>query len=794
MRKSTLLSCIVIVMVWLMSGSLMMASPISEKQAHSIALNFMTERQMKSAHVQLAHKSARLASSSSEVAYYVFNASAQDGGYVIVAGDDLAPAVLGYSDSGTFDPSDVPPAMAELLDGYAAQIQAIGRGYCAAQLPSSGAAIRPLVKACWSQNSPYNILFPFLSNGKHAMTGCVATAMAQVMHYYKWPSRPSQPIPAYTTKELSIFMPELPVVDFAWDQMQNTYQTTDTVSAAARAVATLSLYCAQSVNMNFMTGGSSASASDLPAVMSSYFGYKPSARYVLRMNYSSSTWNDMIYSELAASRPVVMRGANAGGGHAFICDGYDGNGMFHINWGWNGDSNGYFLLNVLNSDTQDLGFVSDDAYGYIKNQEAVVGIEPGPGGTSVFELTSSDMTLDSYSGSRTSSSGTFSAIVSGEFHNKTSQTMAVDMGWGLYRGDELLTTLYSTYIATLRPNYYVPLKNKTLTFGGGLTSGTYRIKPIYSERNAGKWRPCVGANLNYIEVTINGNSCTFKGCGALGSPNYRVGNINVEGNMHPNRPLEISVELTNLGDSYNDELYMHVNGKMKAMGLVSLEKGETGHVFYHLVPESTGTYTLSFSFNENGSSPIATRSVTIVAMPAASLSASVQVLNVSDSHNRVITSDKFSVEMTVTNTGTSRYDEDISLRLYKHIYGNTGTAVQGVKRRVSLAAGEKTTVRFDLDNVLDGWKYFVISYYYSSGEQVRLKSSSTYTIKFPEEPQTRPGDVNGDGEINIADVNAIIGMILDGRPLPAGDVNGDHEVNIADVNVLIGWIMNSALS
>jgi hypothetical protein len=160
-----------------------------------------------------------------------------------------------------------------------------------------------------------------------------------------------------------------------------------------------------------------------------------------------------------------MRGANAGGGHAFICDGYDGNGMFHINWGWNGGSNGYFLLNVLNSDTQDLGFVSDDAYGYIKNQEAVVGIEPGPGGTSVFELTSSDITLDSYSGSRTSSSGTFSAIVSGEFHNKTSQTMAVDMGWGLYRGDELLTTLYSTYIATLRPNYYVPLKNKTLTFG-----------------------------------------------------------------------------------------------------------------------------------------------------------------------------------------------------------------------------------------------------------------------------------------------------------------------------------------
>jgi len=292
-------------------------------------------------------------------------------------------------------------------------------------------------------------------------------------------------------------------------------------------------------------------------------------------------------------------------------------------------------------------------------------------------------------------------------------------------------------------------------------------------------------------VTINGNSCTFKGCGALGNPNYRVGNINVEGNMHPNRPLEISVELTNLGDSYNDELYMHVNGKMKAMGLVSLEKGETGHVSYHLVPESTGTYTLSFSFNENGSSPIATRSVTIVAMPAASLSASVQVLNVSDSYNRVITSDKFSVEMTVTNTGTSRYDEDISLRLYKHIYGNTGTAVQGVKRRVSLAAGEKTTVRFDLDNVLDGWKYFVISYYYSSGEQVRLKSSSTYTIKFPEEPQTRPGDVNGDGEINIADVNAIIAMILSGRTTRLGDINGDNEVTLADVNSLIDIILNA---
>jgi hypothetical protein len=188
------------------------------------------------------------APTSSQASYYVFNGDRSNSGFIIVAGDDRAPAVLGYSDRGTFDANAVPLAMQEWLDAYADQIEELDKGAQAAPQLQARPAIRPLVPAVWSQNNPFNILFPFLPNGKHAYVGCVATAFAQVMYYWQWPARPTRSIPAYTstyvissTDTLKINMPELPVIDFDWSAMQDTYLTTDTTSQAAIAASTLSL-------------------------------------------------------------------------------------------------------------------------------------------------------------------------------------------------------------------------------------------------------------------------------------------------------------------------------------------------------------------------------------------------------------------------------------------------------------------------------------------------------------------------------------------------------------------------
>jgi hypothetical protein len=188
----------VITLMCLLAITTAWAAPINENQARGIAANFMASHSMHSPSLRMAHKAPMAKTAGADnAAYYVFTGN--QGGYVIVAGDDRAPAVLGYSDEGTFNSENVPEGLQYLLEGYAAQIDALTRGAKAETQLRDAGAIRPLVTSSWGQDNPYNILLPYLPSGKHVYTGCVATALSQVMRYWKWPARPSRPIPAYTS-------------------------------------------------------------------------------------------------------------------------------------------------------------------------------------------------------------------------------------------------------------------------------------------------------------------------------------------------------------------------------------------------------------------------------------------------------------------------------------------------------------------------------------------------------------------------------------------------------------------
>ena len=762
------------------------ATSVNENQARRIAANFMASHAMPATSLKIAHKATL--TGSEKAAYYVFNANR--GGFIIITGDDLTPAVLGYSDKGTFDPQEIPEAMQDLLEGYAAQIEAISMGANPAPMTRSGAAIRPMLDCAWSQNNPYNILLPFLSTGKHAVVGCVATAMAQVMYFWRWPACSTMPIPAYTSSSLGIDMPELPVVDFNWDLMQSTYLTTDTTSAEALEAAKLSLYCAQSVEMDFKTSSSGAVTPAVALALSTYFGYSAAAHTLSRGNYTTQEWNDALYNELAAGRPVIYSGSKASGAHAFVCDGYDGNGMFHINWGWNGNSNGYFLLNVLNPELQGTGSASG-AYGYIYRQSALVGIQPDDGGFNEFMITATNMVLNSYNGTRSYSSDNFTATLSVHFYNYTSEVLAARFGWGLFKDNTMLSRLYSAYNTSLRPGRYINSQEKEVSFGTGLDNGTYRILPICSEYGQDNWRPCAGADKNYIEVVINGNNCTFTGIGNAGERDYTVNSITTRGTMHVNRPIDINVNLTNNGMSSNELLHMFVNGEFQASAYVSLEKDETGDIPFSFMTDAAGTYTLTFSWDDDGSNPIATRTLNISEMPVANLSASVEVLNVTDVTNKIITDNKFSAKVTITNNGTTTYNEDILVKLFKRTTGSSGSSVQGKSQTIVLAPGETTTLQFDMDNVIDGWQYFIWSYCYSGGIETKLKGSTSYTVVFPEVPEIVTGDVNDDGNVDINDVTDLIDYLLGTGTInmQAADLDGDEIISIHDVTTLIDILL-----
>ena len=787
LRTLLLLTCLAVL-------STAMAEPVNENQAANIASQFLAQKSIQAPGLKMAHK-ALLPSATKgaeKVAYYVFNAERAQGGYVIVAGDDRAPAVLGYSDNDKFDAKAMPEAMQELLDSYAEQINAIEDAQVDIHL-TARRAIAPLVPAVWSQNAPYNTLLPFLSSNKHCYAGCVPTALAQVMHYYQWPAT-STAIPGYTStyNTLSFTMPDLPPTDFDWSLMQNTYQTTDTASAAALAAAKLTLYCAQALEATFKTASTSASSVDIPYVISSYFGYKETAKYYRRPIYTTQEWENMIYTELEAGRPIVYSGSKLSGAHAFILDGCDGNGMFHINWGWNGQSNGYFLLNVLNPDFQGTGS-ADGSYGYIISQAFVGGIEPGEGMSDEFCVTDKYIELVEYDNTRTSVNQDFSITIITHLANYTNYPISFDFAWGVYQEDGTLVDILNRGYHTNLPSGYYIYPTRTLEFGSGIESGTYRIMPIYSERNEENWRPCEAANLNNITVAIDGNNCTCYCNGVNGTPDYIVNDITCEGNMHQNRPINVQMNLTNNGGTRNDVIYMFVDGAITSAGFVDMGRGESADAFFRFMPTAAGTYTLTFSLNQDGSNPIATHTLVINPMPEANLSATISVQNITDNTNKIITSDKFSVVLNITNNGSTTYNEDISIKLFKNTQGTSGTNVQAKNQLVQIEPGETIELRFDMENVIDGWRYFVKTYYYSNGEQPSLKGTTTYTIIFPEEPEFQLGDVNVDLSVYIDDVTHLIAHILNNEAINelAADMNDDQIIDIDDVTRLIQMILGN---
>ena len=269
--------------------------------------------------------------------------------------------------------------------------------------PLAATDIAPLVSTTWNQGAPYNNLCPVYSGSNRSATGCVATAMAQVMNCHQWPQSATTAIPGYTTESYGIDLTAgLPAVTFDWANMQDSYSSSAT-GTAADAVATLMQYCGYSVEMDY--GPESGSNTDMvAAALKAYFDYNATTQFVSRSMYTYAKWTALIYHELANGRPVVYGGMSSGGGHEFVCDGYkyeNNTDFFHINWGWGGLSDNYFVLSALDPDQQGIGgSSSNDGFHY--GQDAVIGIQPSTGtGTiadvtaNVVNLTVNSMTLSS---------------------------------------------------------------------------------------------------------------------------------------------------------------------------------------------------------------------------------------------------------------------------------------------------------------------------------------------------------------------------------------------------------------
>ena len=282
--------------------------------------------------------------------------------------------VVAFSDEGQFDFENMPPAMQGWLALMEHEALLLQRGKATVhRAPRRAADIPPMLTTRWGQRLPFNLMTPEYDEGAHCATGCVATAMAQILKYWS-ATIETKEIPGYTTESLGLQLEALPPTTFDYDLMVDEYEDMFDHSESAYAVAKLMRYCGQAAEMDYDIN---SGAYTIGRYLADYFGF--SADYEDKDHYTHLIgWDDLIYDELADGRPMLYSGKKmTGAGHVFVVDGYK-DGYFHINWGWNGSNNGYYKLTLANPDDPDSAYLWE---GYRWAQRAVIGLQPDPAAT-----------------------------------------------------------------------------------------------------------------------------------------------------------------------------------------------------------------------------------------------------------------------------------------------------------------------------------------------------------------------------------------------------------------------------
>lgn len=360
------------------------AEDISEEQARQIAVQFWGDSTPSTARRAAASLLLTYQPEGSE--FYVFNRPGGDG-WVIVAGDNGAsPTILAYSDKGSFDYNKSPDATKTILTGYTKSIQDLRQSGISESIPSkapkrAAIIVAPLLKTSWNQNTPYNNQCPTADEGGgRCPTGCVATAIAQIMNYWQWPKQGYGKHTNTDNNETRDFSQST----YDWDNMLDSYS--DYTEVQANAVAQLMADVGCAMNMMYRTSESGTWAIDAAQALLRNFSYSGELHMHHVMDKKGIKVNNLtaeqgseideddealIRSELASKRPIYMGvSSRYKEKHAVVCDGYDADDYFHINFGWGSDADGFYRL------------LSMGKFGEYVSSELITNIKPSPYGNS----------------------------------------------------------------------------------------------------------------------------------------------------------------------------------------------------------------------------------------------------------------------------------------------------------------------------------------------------------------------------------------------------------------------------
>ena len=706
--------------LWLLGLMIALAGPVNEQTARKLAQDFLTSQfgSVTLSDGLCVTRALTGIADGDQASFYVVNSEA---GFVMISGDDTTPAVLGYGEGATFEFEKAPLALQYLLGRWQKAHSSSQPGTRSESIPTH-TKVSTLIQTQWDQNKPYNDQCPATSDGKdNSPTGCVATAIAQVMYYHQWPSK------------------------YDWSKMKKKYDRNDTGSAAD-AVAKLMKDCGEALFMEYGDESSSA-MTIMPSEALRYdFGYAESTDLAYRENYTAKQWDALMYQELKNKRPVII-GASAASedgesGHEFILDGYEaknGQGYFHVNWGWGGSGDNYYLLALLNPSNQGTGGNAGSS-GFNYDVSAIIGIQPAKKSlTKVQRLYMPAIFIDGdvKTFSRSSTSVDFPAfqVVFSVFNIvPPEKNRTYDLAFALYKGEERKKILdEGSFDIKYSYKSGTELTSDLLSIGKDLSNGTYQIRALCREKGQSDWTGMLCGYDKYVELTINGKNmvATVKGPYQYSDVDFKVNSVKVGDVRQQGKVMTITVNLTDKNVYNNLPIFLWGKepGSSKYELLTgcgtNLDAGDTGDVVMEYTPNMSGTYEMALSTSESECTNLKTFTVEVAEMSMADvvLSVNLKVNNGTKQSNGSykVAGSTLAGEVKVMNGGTEAYQDYVGIYLMKRD-GNSSTFYYetGISKMVNVNVGKSGTVSFEFPDLSANTYYAILVTAIERGEEIRI--------------------------------------------------------------------------
>lgn len=771
----------------------MAANPVTLSQAREKAGQFLNKRVAKRARASAPKpKALKMMAAGKNDSYYIFNVG-DEGGFVVVSGDDATEEILGYSDTGSINPDSMPCGMRMLLDSYADQIKFL-RDNGITREQNQRVRKAPAITsyhideerlAKYDQGEPYNNLCPFVGE-ERAATGCAATAMAELMYYYSWPSQTTSEIPEYISEAKELHIESIPAnTSIDWGNIikqYNTYYIVDVLDIfphrlwdtddQASAIANLMKMAGASVHMDY-DESSSAVNYNIPYALKKYFGYE-TANIYYRNSFTAEQWNEKLCNELLLDKPIIYYGKGSEGGHFFMLEGYryeDDDYFYDINFGWDGRKNDRFLLTTIKGE-----------FTYVNYQAAVLDVKPQS------TLAPVDMPLklfvdelkvknaDVYS--RPTESSNFESItLSTHVWNKSPIDAQFNYGFAFKNG-AIVDNYFSDETLELGSALGIS-GNLTFSCGSKLTDGKYTIVATSKEVSAEVWQIDDNSDQVFVEAVVCNDKLALKSTESVPAQ-LRISELvqTSEATLRVGLPSDFMFSITN---DASPTIYD---------GGILIKDAETDKVIFidkvQLTGSTSNQRTFSFTPTKSGDQELIFlnkrwEEIGRQTITAISATQSLDLLEVTNMTLRDGDVDLGLIDGTSIRGTLYMKNNDAVTKKANIIIGLTDVETQAVRTKpVSVTIAPNSTVgySFGFGNLTDGHHY-IVSASYASGTEFYHSANLLCTTAGMGETESGnealsgyeywfDDDVNGRQWVSLSGNDAVIRASIDTRGLSGG--------------------------